>query len=65
MVVKIFHLFVEFLLDLCGFESDSCGFENSVNHKGHWGRRKGIKDNGDHTYGTENGKCWTLIVQNL
>jgi len=47
--------------DLCGFDSDTCGFENRVSLLGHWERRKGTKNHVDHTYGTENGECRTLL----
>lgn len=41
---------------MCGFDSDWCGFENSVSQRGHWGRRKGAEHQVDHTYGTEQGE---------
>uniref|UniRef100_A0A3Q3EFD0 MAM and LDL-receptor class A domain-containing protein 2-like n=2 Tax=Kryptolebias marmoratus TaxID=37003 RepID=A0A3Q3EFD0_KRYMA len=47
--------------NLCGFDSDSCGFENSANHLGQWERRRGTKHNEDHTYGTENGFYMTVV----
>ncbi|KAF7222228.1 MAM and LDL-receptor class A domain-containing protein 1-like [Nothobranchius furzeri] len=40
---------------VCGFDSSSCGFENSVDHRGRWERRRATKSRVDHTYGTENG----------
>ncbi|KAM9718846.1 MAM and LDL-receptor class A domain-containing protein 1 [Menidia menidia] len=50
--------------NLCGFDSDSCGFENSVNVLGRWERRKGTKHHVDHTYGTENGFYMTVKTSN-
>ncbi|XP_041658947.1 MAM and LDL-receptor class A domain-containing protein 1 [Cheilinus undulatus] len=47
--------------DLCGFDSNLCGFENDVGHKGRWGRQKGAKHQVDHTYGTENGFYMTVM----
>lgn len=42
--------------DVCGFDSDNCGFTNSVDHDGRWIRERGTKNEEDHTYGTENGE---------
>uniref|UniRef100_A0A665X458 MAM domain-containing protein n=1 Tax=Echeneis naucrates TaxID=173247 RepID=A0A665X458_ECHNA len=47
--------------DVCGFESNLCDFENALDHKGQWYRRKGTKHHVDHTYGTENGE-WEIVV---
>ncbi|XP_072220292.1 MAM and LDL-receptor class A domain-containing protein 1 [Leuresthes tenuis] len=50
--------------NLCGFDSDTCGFENSVSLRGQWERRKGTKNHVDHTYGTENGFYMTVTTSN-
>nr|XP_057907663.1 MAM and LDL-receptor class A domain-containing protein 1-like [Doryrhamphus excisus] len=49
---------------VCGFESSWCGFEKDVSHAGQWGRKRGTKNNLDHTYGTENGYYLTVISSN-
>ncbi|XP_061588557.1 MAM and LDL-receptor class A domain-containing protein 2 [Cololabis saira] len=49
---------------VCGFDWDMCGFENSVNNRGRWGRVKGTKHHLDHTYGTENGYYMTVTSSN-
>lgn len=41
---------------VCGFDSSDCGFISSVTHKGRWVRTKAVKNEVDHTYGTENGE---------
>ncbi|XP_034411292.1 MAM and LDL-receptor class A domain-containing protein 2 [Cyclopterus lumpus] len=46
----------------CGFDSSWCDFQNGVNHKGRWGRKRGTKYQVDHTYGTENGFYMTLMT---
>ncbi|XP_078791082.1 MAM and LDL-receptor class A domain-containing protein 1 isoform X3 [Oryzias latipes] len=51
-------------LNVCGFDSDWCGFENSVSQRGHWGRRKGAEHQVDHTYGTEQGFYMTILSAN-
>ncbi|XP_039670520.1 MAM and LDL-receptor class A domain-containing protein 1 [Perca fluviatilis] len=51
-------------LNACGFDSSWCGFENAVNHKGHWGRKRGTTYKVDHTYGTENGFYMTVMISN-
>uniref|UniRef100_A0AAQ5YK66 MAM domain-containing protein n=1 Tax=Amphiprion ocellaris TaxID=80972 RepID=A0AAQ5YK66_AMPOC len=48
--------------NVCGFDSDMCGFENDVSHKGRWGRRRGTKHDVDHTYGTANGFYMTVNI---
>ncbi|CAJ1072730.1 MAM and LDL-receptor class A domain-containing protein 2 [Xyrichtys novacula] len=50
--------------DLCGFDSSLCGFETDMGHKGLWGRKKGTKDQVDHTYRTENGFYMTVMESN-
>ncbi|XP_054624893.1 MAM and LDL-receptor class A domain-containing protein 1 [Dunckerocampus dactyliophorus] len=49
---------------VCDFESSWCGFERDVSHVGQWGRKRGTKNNLDHTYGTENGYYMTVINSN-
>ncbi|KAG7228996.1 hypothetical protein INR49_013229 [Caranx melampygus] len=49
---------------MCGFESNLCGFVNSVSHKGKWLRERGTKHHVDHTYGTENGFYVTVMTTN-
>ncbi|XP_077580663.1 MAM and LDL-receptor class A domain-containing protein 2 [Stigmatopora nigra] len=49
---------------VCGFDSNSCGFENDVSHAGQWGRQRATKDNVDHTYGTDNGYYMTVLQSN-
>ncbi|XP_028297170.1 MAM and LDL-receptor class A domain-containing protein 2 isoform X2 [Gouania willdenowi] len=46
--------------NVCGFDSDMCGFEYGVSHVGRWVRRRGTKDQVDHTYGTDNGFYMTV-----
>ena len=41
---------------MCGFDSDWCGFDDSVTHRGRWVRAKATKDEVDHSYETENGE---------
>ncbi|XP_034743360.1 MAM and LDL-receptor class A domain-containing protein 1 [Etheostoma cragini] len=48
----------------CGFDSSCCGFENALDHKGHWGRKRGTTSQVDHTYGTENGFYMTVRISN-
>ncbi|XP_041849179.1 MAM and LDL-receptor class A domain-containing protein 2 [Melanotaenia boesemani] len=48
--------------NICGFDWDSCGFENGVDHIGRWSRRRGTKHHVDHTYGTENGFYMTVMT---
>lgn len=50
--------------DVCGFDSDNCGFTNSVDHDGRWIRERGTKNEEDHTYGTENGFYMTVMTSN-
>ncbi|XP_037131957.1 MAM and LDL-receptor class A domain-containing protein 1 isoform X1 [Syngnathus acus] len=45
--------------NVCGFDSDQCGFENDVGHLGRWGRKRGDVD---HTYGTVNGYYMTVLM---
>lgn len=54
--------FLQISLDMCGFESSLCGFENDVSHLGHWGRKRGTEHHVDHTYGTENGEWKTVVA---
>ncbi|XP_062284207.1 MAM and LDL-receptor class A domain-containing protein 1 [Scomber scombrus] len=51
-------------LNVCGFDSSLCGFENDVSRLGRWGRKKGTKQHVDHTYGTENGYYMTVMKSN-
>ncbi|KAM3603666.1 uncharacterized protein V6R79_000320 [Siganus canaliculatus] len=50
--------------NVCGFDSGSCGFENSVSHIGRWIRQKASKSEVDHSYGTENGYYMTVLMSN-
>ncbi|RVE62060.1 hypothetical protein OJAV_G00176900 [Oryzias javanicus] len=50
--------------NVCGFDSDSCGFDNSVSQRGLWGRRKGSGHQGDHSYGTGEGFYMTVFSSN-
>lgn len=52
-------LFFYTILDVCGFDSNLCGFGNDVSHKGRWGHKRASKNQVDHTYGTENGQYKT------
>nr|XP_033506790.1 MAM and LDL-receptor class A domain-containing protein 1 [Epinephelus lanceolatus] len=51
-------------LNVCGFDSSCCDFENDVSHKGLWGRKRGTKHQVDYTYGTENGFYMTVMMSN-
>lgn len=54
-IIKVLSLFYS-ILDVCGFDSSLCDFENDVSHLGRWVHKKGTKHHVDHTYGTENGE---------
>ncbi|MED6241113.1 hypothetical protein ATANTOWER_028659 [Ataeniobius toweri] len=46
----------------CGFDSDWCGFENGVDHRGRWERTKGTKHQVDNSYRTENGFYMSVMT---
>ncbi|MEQ2262193.1 hypothetical protein XENORESO_000720, partial [Xenotaenia resolanae] len=46
----------------CGFDSDWCGFENGVDHRGQWERTKGTKHQVDNSYRTENGFYMSVMT---
>ncbi|XP_038573588.1 MAM and LDL-receptor class A domain-containing protein 1 [Micropterus salmoides] len=50
--------------NVCGFDSNLCGFGNDVSHKGRWGHKRASKNQVDHTYGTENGYYMTVMISN-
>lgn len=54
--------------DMCGFDYNLCGFQNSVTHKGQWIRERATEEEVDHTSGTDNGQfkmnchhCLTIL----
>ena len=53
--LQLFPFFYS-IVDVCGFDSGSCGFKNDVSHDGRWDLERGTQHQVDHTYGTENGE---------
>ncbi|KAM8838449.1 MAM and LDL-receptor class A domain-containing protein 2 isoform 2-T2 [Synchiropus picturatus] len=48
--------------DVCGFDTDWCGFEKGVGNSGHWDRKQGSQNAVDHTYGTMKGYYMTAVA---